>query len=106
MFTARYGLDLYIRIIHVNVRLERAKMLGVTLHLPTVLYCQTERWSRQSDKYSLRPLGNAIYWPICHVSRSWESGIPFIRNQIHSRGEQILQKYRRQLKILDTIMVI
>jgi hypothetical protein len=100
VFTARYGLDLYIRIIHVNVRLERAKMLGVTLHLPTVLYCQTERWSRQSDKYSLRPLGNAIYWPICHVSRSWESGIPFIRNQIYSRGKQIYKNIGASSKFL------
>ena len=78
----------------------------MTLHLPTALYCQTEQWSEECDKYSLRPLGNVIYWHICHVRQSWESGIPFIRNQIYSRGEQILQKYRRQLNFLGTRKVI
>jgi len=74
-------------------------MLGVTLHLPTVLHCQTEQRYKQFDKYSLRSLSNANYWPICHVRQSWESGIPFIRNQI-------FQKYWRQLKILGIRMVI
>jgi len=56
-----------IRVINKNVRHERAKTLGVTLHLPTALYCHIEQWFKQSDKYSLRPLGNASYWSICHV---------------------------------------
>jgi len=46
---------------NVNVCHERAKTLGVTLHLPTALYCQTEQCSKYFDKYSLRSFGNAIY---------------------------------------------
>jgi hypothetical protein len=93
-------------VININVRIERAKTLGVTLHVPTALYCQTEQCSQHFAKYSLRPLGNASYWSTCHVCQSWESGIPYIRNQMHCSITRILQTYSRQLKFLGTRTVI